>query len=111
MPDSPPQHFDFPFRFNKAGGHAAIVDQDSDADLIACAQAILATPIGFREELPDFGVEPLNFEEQPQVIAERVKGALDRWEDRGDWTSDAINDAVDTLRTNVDANLMTRSDA
>jgi phage baseplate assembly protein W len=75
-------HFDYPFRFN-ANGHAAVVEQDSEEDIIACILAIIKTPLGFREDLPDFGIADPLFSEKTINIAD-IKSALNIWEDRAD---------------------------
>lgn len=49
-------HFAIPFRFG-GNGHAEVVEQDSDEDVLACVEAIVRTPIGARAELPTFGVD------------------------------------------------------
>lgn len=49
-------HLAIPFRFG-GNGHAVVVEQDSDADVEACVEAIVRTPLGARAELPTFGVD------------------------------------------------------
>lgn len=56
-------HFDLPFRF--VSGHAAVVNQDTLADVTNCVEACLLTIIGERTELPEFGIPDPTFENQP----------------------------------------------
>lgn len=77
-------HFDYPFRFN-ADGHAAANEQDSEDDILACAIAILKTPLGFRDDLPDFGIAETLFTEGP-IDVEEIRAALEMWEERAIFT-------------------------
>jgi phage baseplate assembly protein W len=62
-------HFDLPFRF---GGY---VEQGSVRDLANCVYMIVSTPLGYREEVPNFGTPNLSFE-TPPVIKESVKTSI-----------------------------------
>lgn len=91
-PDVP--HFDYPFRF-LSDGHAATVEQDTDDDHLAQAMAILKTPLGFRMELPEFGVAEHVFDELPLGHAtEDYRVALEMWMD-----SDALEDIIEEYST------------
>lgn len=87
MTDVP--HFAFPFQF--ATPQAAVVEQDTIEDVVACATVILSCPKGYRVELPEFGLPDPTFSVAPldvDVIAE----TLDTWEPRA---SNLINDQPD----------------
>lgn len=51
MPDLP--HFDLPFRWN--GGHLAVTEQGEEKDIQNQVFNVVATPVGFRDEYPEFG--------------------------------------------------------
>lgn len=61
MTDTP--HFDYPFRLK--GSSFAEVEQDTMDDLVACIEAALLTPQGFRDEIPSFGITETTFQTQP----------------------------------------------
>lgn len=48
------QHFDLPFRINN--GTAVVVEQDSDADILARTTAIVSWRKGFRIDRPWLGI-------------------------------------------------------
>ncbi len=74
------QHFTLPFKWG-ANHHAEVVEQDSPEDITQCAEAVLATPRGFRLEIPDFGIiKPILEENGPNLQA--LRSALEEWEPR-----------------------------
>jgi phage baseplate assembly protein W len=84
-----PRHFAFPFRF--AGTGFATVEQDTADDITNCCAAVLAYPLGSRDERPDFGVAEQAFHDQgPDVI--EIRQALQAWEPRAHTTVE-ISDA------------------
>lgn len=95
-------HFKFPFTFDSAG-HARVVEQDSDDDVVQCVEVLLSTPVGSRAELPEYGVEDPTFTttlDLPGIVQ-----AIDDWEPRAQVDmSSSINDRDELLReiqTNV----------
>lgn len=56
-------HFDLPFRFE--AGRAVVNEQDSDADIATCVEAIVRYRKGFRDIAPHFGIEDLAFAQGP----------------------------------------------
>lgn len=76
MADTP--HFAHPFRI---GQSVAVVDQDTDEEILGCVWAICSTEIESRDELPEFGVEDLAFRREEAVRAE-VVDAVREWEPR-----------------------------
>lgn len=84
MADVP--HFQIPFKFTfGADGflHAAVNEQDSIEDVTACVEAIVRTPLGFREELPDFGIRDQTFT-QGMINSEDIIVAITQWEPRAE---------------------------
>lgn len=72
-------HFQVPFVFRE--GSALCVEQNSDADIMQCANAIARTPRGYRLELPEFGVQNPILEENGPSLQE-LHHALDLFEPR-----------------------------
>lgn len=72
-------HFALPFKF--ALGSAVVVEQDSRADILACAEAIVRYTVGQRPESPDFGIPDQLFGQVP-VDVDAVRQAVDTWEPR-----------------------------
>lgn len=60
-PDTP--HFNFPFAFS--GSSVDTVEQDTLDDITNCVKVILLTHVGFRSEVPSFGVPDFTFIKQP----------------------------------------------
>lgn len=81
MADVNTPHFAYPFRFSGVDGHAVVNEQDSESDVIDCTIAILKCPLGFRDELPDFGVRETLFTEG-DLDLEEIRMALEMWEER-----------------------------
>jgi phage baseplate assembly protein W len=84
MTDVP--HFDIPFRFefdSTGHVHAAVNEQDSIEDVTACVEAIIRTPIGYREEMLDFGIRDQTFAEG-MINTEEILVALQQWEPRAE---------------------------
>jgi phage baseplate assembly protein W len=79
-------HFAIPFRFEfDTSGvlHAAVNEQDTIEDVTACVEAIVRTPIGYREELPDFGIRDQTFTEG-MINSEEILVSLQQWEPRAE---------------------------
>lgn len=56
-------HFNLPFRLGAQG--ADVVEQDTLEDVANCVTAIVSTHIGWRDEVPDFGIPDLSMRKQP----------------------------------------------
>jgi hypothetical protein len=56
-------HFDLPFTLGRGG--ANVVEQDSIDDIVNCVVAIAVTHVGWREEVPEFGLPDYTFHNQP----------------------------------------------
>jgi phage baseplate assembly protein W len=77
MTDVP--HFSLPFRFG--GPQAAVTEQDSVEEIADCCMAILLCPLGYRVELPEFGLPPQTFS-SPGPDRDEMREALGQWEPR-----------------------------
>jgi phage baseplate assembly protein W len=97
-------HFAFPFSL--AGGRVTVVEQDTDDEIIACVEAILAHPLGSRPEVPNFGVELGEFQQGGPALGE-VRSALAAWEPRADvhleLTDALLTDSIARVRIGYDA--------
>lgn len=89
-------HFAHPFRI---GQSVAVVDQDTDEEILGCVWAICSTEVESRDEVPEFGVEDLAFRSEAEVTQEVVE-AVREWEPRVD--TDATTEIEDLImRTEV----------
>ena len=82
MPTELP-HFTLPFQFvsDGAGGLTAqVCEQESEAEIGACCEAILRTVQGQRTTLPDFGRPQLEFNSDPELVRATLAAALLEWE-------------------------------
>jgi phage host-nuclease inhibitor protein Gam len=72
----------------------AVVEQDSFDDIVACLARIASYTVGSRDELPEFGITQLAFQQTGPLRAQ-----LERWEPRADLSIREFADAVQrTLR-------------
>lgn len=90
-------HWSVPFRLGGLNGAAFVNEQDSDADVVDCIKTIVAFPIGWREDLPDFGIVDLLFRQSNLSIASQLWSAISRWEPRAETTVQAHIDTVNEL--------------
>jgi phage baseplate assembly protein W len=74
-------HFDYPFKFSPYTLHAAEVQQDSLDDIANCVQVALATELGFRVEVPSFGVPDQTFLLAPMTLETLIQ-SVSNWESR-----------------------------
>jgi phage baseplate assembly protein W len=71
-------HFSFPFHLGGSGSFA--VDEQDSADEVSAAVAIcLATPLGSRAEVPEYGSPRAEFNLPP--VGDLIE-AVEEWEDR-----------------------------
>jgi hypothetical protein len=100
LPDLP--HLDLPFRF--VNGELACVDQDSVDDYENQVMAVVLCPVGFRDELPEFGIPEPEFGRIP-LDTTGIQAAIDEWVPNShvDITQqhDAIQEAVSRLTFNL----------
>lgn len=99
-------HFDLPFSLS--GDGASCVEQGTARDLSNCVYMICATPLGYRDEVPNFGIEDLTFS-PPPVMRERVRASISAqepravilFEEHGTATERLIRVALDTRKNLV----------
>jgi hypothetical protein len=90
MMEETPMHLAAPFSFN-AKGEAATVEQGSPADIVGCTLNVCVCLEGFREDLPEFGIPELPFQETP-LDTTLLEEAIRRWEPEA--TAEAIEQAI-----------------
>lgn len=74
-------HLSFPFQLSETGTQARYVEQDSDDEIIDCVEVLLRTPLGWRIDLPEYGVRPQEFTEGG-ANREELIAAIAEWEER-----------------------------
>jgi phage baseplate assembly protein W len=74
-------HLAVPLRLN--GPSLVEVEQDSDEDIDACVLGIMRTPLGWRTDLPEFGMPDPAHELGGPSLAE-IERTVALWEDRVD---------------------------
>lgn len=74
-----PQHFRMPFRVD-GNGQPETIDQDSLEDIAQCVRTVVRTPVGARNELPQFGIPRLEFSSPIPLVP--MLTALYTWEPR-----------------------------
>jgi len=92
MADVP--HFALPFQLGPAG--APVVEQDSIDDIANCVTAIAVTHIGWRAEVPTFGIPDLVLRRVP-IGAEDINSWISNQEPRALLTVEERPDKVDSL--------------
>jgi hypothetical protein len=73
-------HLAFPF--TRSGTSVAVVEQDTEAHVMACENVIVRCPTGFREERPGFGWPFSTFQSVPLSLGP-LQVALEQFEPRG----------------------------
>jgi hypothetical protein len=106
MTDVP--HFSEPFRF--ATPYAAVSEQDSLDEIADCVFAVLVCPLGFRVELPQFGLPDPTFS-MPAPDVDEVRDAIETWEPRAASVLSLQPDASDELVAHVQTLIHVRSEA
>lgn len=79
-------HFSLPFKFQldqNGEMHACENEQDSIDDITDCVEAIVRCPLGYRIELPEFGIRDQTFSEGGLNV-EEIQVAITQWEPRAD---------------------------
>ena len=96
LPNAP--HFAFPFGRNQ-DGTLNMCEQDSAKHILSCATLIARTPIGYRDDRPEFGWAWPDMTDMPIDPAPLIN-ALNAFEPRADYTDATVRDLVEeTLGT------------
>ena len=106
MTDVP--HFSLPFRFNGTPPGAAVVEQDSLDDIACCVISVLVCPVGFRVELPEFGVPDPTF--ALHVDVDDIRERVEEWEDRSTVLFNQYPDELDALIRHLGVSVKMRTE-
>lgn len=88
-------HLAVPWRLDRSG-RAAIVDQDTDAEVLQTIRVLLSTRPGERQAVPRYGVaDPLFFDADEEPTLDELADAVAEWEPRA--TVELVDRAVDDL--------------
>lgn len=91
--------FSVPFKIT--GDHVAVVEQDTDEDVAGCVYSVVATELGSRLEVQDFGITSPLFRQGGADLSE-IQSALAEWEPRANVaTSQELIDVLDLIRVEV----------
>lgn len=95
-------HFALPLRYTN--GHAVVNEQDSLDDIADCVYAVCVTNPGDRDEMPDFGLLDMTFDQEPIPAAAAANQIL-VWEPRAqvliDVSTTKFDEAVNKAQVNV----------
>lgn len=102
-------HLSLPFRFeaHAADGHVVVSEQDSIDDIANCVELIVKTPLGWRDEAPDFGIPDLTFSVLP-IGPQTIEQLLEEQEPRIIILVREQPDALDQLMTILNVELHAR---
>jgi phage baseplate assembly protein W len=109
MTDVP--HFSLPFRFGFVGTNlrqAAVNEQDSIDEIADCVQAILLCPLGFRLEVPSFGIPDPTF--RSGVDIDEMRTIIRTWEPRASVLMSAAPDRFDELLQHVETDVQVQTE-
>ncbi len=95
-------HFALPLRY--VGGSAVVNEQDSMDDIASCVEAVCLTNPGDRDELPDFGIVDLTFQQQPLPLSALVK-QISNWEPRAQLLAQQAPAQFDSAIANVEVDI------
>ena len=102
MADVDVPHFDLPFRLGKDG--ANVQEQDTIEDVSNCVVAILSTHIGWRDEVPAFGVPDYAMRKQP-IGADDISSTISPQEPRAVMIVNERMDARDSLIDHINVGI------
>lgn len=95
-------HFSLPLRY--ANGSAQVNEQDSIDDIVDCVYAVCVTNPGDRDELPDFGLLDMTFDQEPLPTTAAIT-QITQWEPRASIVIDAAPTRFDEALVNANVNV------
>lgn len=95
-------HFSLPLRY--VNGSAKVNEQDTIDDVVDCVFAIAVTNPGDRDELPDFGLLDMTFDQEPVPIEATVT-QITQWEPRANIAIQSAPDQFDAALVNANVNV------
>lgn len=69
-------HLEFPFRWG-ANKHAAVLEQDSEAELMNCVELICSVTLGGLPDQPDLGISDPTFSIRPNMSV--LEAQINKW--------------------------------
>lgn len=99
-------HFAAPFKLTAQG--VTVDEQDSINELQSCVQNIVSCPLGFRIDLPAFGVPDPTFGPVP-VDGDAIEQAVTRWEPRAAVQILERGDATNPANRQVEIHVQARA--
>jgi phage baseplate assembly protein W len=95
-------HFSLPLRY--VNGSAQVNQQGSLDDIVDCIYAVCVTNPGDRDELPDFGLLDMTFDQEP-LPTDAAVNQITQWEPRASVVIDAAPDRFDEALVNANVNV------
>ena len=102
-------HFAYPFARTPDGTGIAVTEQDTPEEIMACELVIVAYPVGFRDDRPEFGWAWPDLEQAP-ISTVQLEQALKEFEPRAPVSIEQVYDAANAAVT-LNANVQIRSDS
>lgn len=95
-------HFALPLQY--VTGSARVNEQDSLDDVLDCVYAVAVTNPGDRDELPDFGVLDMTFDQEPLQM-DAVITQITQWEPRASVVIESAPMQFDEALVNANVNV------
>lgn len=99
-------HFAVPFALTAAG--AAVVEQDSEEEIYGCVQNICLCPLGYRVDMPAFGIPYQEFANAP-LATDATERQIRQWEPRADTVVTEAGDLVDVTVRHLQVAVMVKT--
>lgn len=95
-------HFALPLRY--VNGSAQVNQQDTIDDIVDCVYAVAVTSPGERDELPDFGLLDMTFDQEP-LPTDAAVTQITHWEPRATLVIKSAPEQFDAALVNADVNV------
>lgn len=100
-------HFALPFRL--AGARFAVIEQDTDDEVLQSVEVIVRTRLGERIEVPDFGIPDPTF--GTNFDSGALRSHIARWEPRANTSVASSPDSLDELIRRVSVGVQPEASA
>lgn len=101
MSDIVVPHFSFPFRLS--GDDFALIEQDSEDEIVQSVRVLVSTPTESRVELPEYGVDDPLFTQDTDL--HQIADAVEEWEPRASVSVDESIDSLDKFVRHIGINV------
>lgn len=102
MPRVTIPHLALPLRY--VGGSAVVNQQDTIDDIIDCVYAVCVTNPGDRDEMPDFGLLDMTFDQEP-IPTDAAISQIEQWEPRAEVVIQTVPERFDEALVNANVNV------